>query len=92
MTNHNVETCRKKKMKTTMATVDAAQPSQKTQKTSSYACHIYGMNGHKMTNYPQFVEMQRMFHGKSMTITKVQLVVETQTIIRYVNVVDVMLP
>ncbi len=75
-----------------MATVDAAQPSQKTQKTSSYACHIYGMNRHKMTNYPQFVEMQRMFHGKSMTITKVQLVVETQTIIRYVNVVDVMLP
>ncbi len=79
-------------MKTTMAIVDAAQPSQKTQKTSSYACHIYGMNRHKMTNYPQFVEMQRMFHGKSMTITKVQLVVETQTIIRYVNVVDVMLP
>jgi hypothetical protein len=23
----------------------------------SYACHIYGLNGHKMTNCPKFVEM-----------------------------------
>ncbi len=30
-----------------------------------------------------------MFHGKYMVIAKVQLIVETQTIIAYVNVVDV---
>ncbi len=30
-----------------------------------------------------------MFHGKSMTIVEVQAIVETQTIITYVNVVDV---
>ncbi len=35
----------------------------KTQKTSSYACHIYGLNGHEMTDCPKFVEMQKMFHG-----------------------------
>jgi hypothetical protein len=33
-----------------------------------------------------------MFHEKSMTVAKVQLVVETQIVIAYVNVVDVMLP
>ncbi len=35
MTNHNVETCRKKKEQTTLATTKATQPNQKTQKTSS---------------------------------------------------------
>jgi hypothetical protein len=38
-----------------MATTEVAQPNQKAQKTSSYACHIYGLNGHKM---------QKMFCGK----------------------------
>jgi hypothetical protein len=39
----------KEKKQTIMAIIEATQPSQKTQKTSSYACHIYGLNGHKMT-------------------------------------------
>jgi len=72
-----------------MATTEVAQPSRKTQKTSSYACHIYGLNGHKMTNCPKFEKMQKIFHGKFVTITKVQLVSKTQTIIADVNVVDV---
>jgi len=42
-----------------------------------------------MTNCPKIAEMQKMFHGKSMTIVEVQPVVETQTIITNVNVVDV---
>jgi hypothetical protein len=42
-----------------------------------------------MINCPKFVEMQKMFHGKFMAIVKVQLVVETQTITTYMNVVDV---
>jgi hypothetical protein len=29
MTNHNVETCRKKKEETTVATTEATQPNQK---------------------------------------------------------------
>jgi len=69
-----------------VVTIKAAQPSQKTQKTFSYACHICGLNGHKMINYPKFVEMQKMFHG---TITKVRLVTETKIVITNVNVVDV---
>ncbi len=89
MTNHNVETCRKKKERTMMATTKAAQPSQKTQKTSSYACHIYGLNGHKTTDCPKFLEMQKMFHGKFMTITKVQFVAKTQIVVANVNMVDV---
>jgi hypothetical protein len=72
-----------------MATTEATQPNQKTQKTFSYACHICGLNGHKMTNCRKFVEMKKMFHEKSMIITKAQLVFETQTVIADVNVMDV---
>jgi hypothetical protein len=72
MTNHNVETYRKKKEQTTVATTEVAQPSQKTQKTSSYECHIYGL-----TDCPKFAEMQKMFHGKFMVVIKVQLVAKT---------------
>ncbi len=71
MTNHNVETCRKKRQQTTVATKEATQPSQKPQKTFSYACHIYGLNGHKMIDCPKFTKMQKMFHGKSVTIVEV---------------------
>jgi len=42
-----------------------------------------------MTNCPKFIEMQKMFHGKSMTITKVQHVAKIKTVITNVNVVDV---
>ncbi len=72
-----------------MATTKVTQPSQKPHKTSSYACHIYGLNIHKMIDCPKFDEMQKMFHGKSVAITKVQPIVETQTITVDVNVVDV---
>ncbi len=89
MINHNVETCKKKKDSTMVATIEATQPSQKTQKTSSYACDICGLNEHQMIDSPKFVEMPKMFHGTSITIAKVQPFVETQTIIADVNVVDV---
>jgi hypothetical protein len=57
MTNHNVEKCRKEKEQTIMTTIKVAQPSQKPQKTFSYACHICGLNGHKMIDYPKFIKM-----------------------------------
>jgi hypothetical protein len=71
MMNHIVERCRKNKYHTMVATTKVAKPSQKPWKTSSYACHIYGLNGRKMTNCPKFVKMQKMFHGKFVAITKV---------------------
>ncbi len=72
-----------------MATIEATQSSQKTQKTSSYACHICCLNGHKTTDCPKFDVMQKIFHGKSMIVVEVQPVAETQTIIVDRNVVDV---
>jgi len=42
-----------------------------------------------MTDCPKFVEMQKMFHGNSMTIAKVQFVAKTQIVIADVNVVDI---
>jgi len=47
------------------------------------------MKGHKMTNCPKFAKMQKMFHGISMTITKVQPIAKVKTIITDMNVVDV---
>jgi len=40
-----------------VATIEATQPNKKTQKTSSYACQICGLNGHKMIDYPKFAKM-----------------------------------
>jgi hypothetical protein len=52
-----------KEEQTIMATIKLVQLNQKPQKTFSYACHIYGLNGHKMIDCPKFVKMQKMFHG-----------------------------
>jgi hypothetical protein len=49
----------------------------KATKKSSYACHICGLNGHNMIDCPKFVEMHKMFCGKSMAIAEVQLVAKT---------------
>jgi hypothetical protein len=40
-----------------MASIEVTQLNQKTQKTFSYACHICGLNGHKMTDCPKFAKM-----------------------------------
>jgi transcription elongation factor Elf1 len=72
-----------------MSTIETTQPSQKIQRTFSYACHICGLNGHKMTDCPKFAKIQKMFDGKCVTIIEVQHVAKTQTITTYVNVVDV---
>jgi hypothetical protein len=46
-----------------MVTTYATQPSQKPQKTSSYACHICGLNGHKMIDCPSLLKCRRCFMG-----------------------------
>ncbi len=56
--NHNVETCIiKKEEESTIATTKVINQLQKGQKNNSYACHIYGLNGHKMMDCPMFVEI-----------------------------------
>ncbi len=42
-----------------------------------------------MTYCPKFVKMQKMFHGKFVMVIEVQLVVETQTVIADMSVVDI---
>ncbi len=71
-----METCKKKKEETIVVATKVAQPNQKPQKTFSYACHIFDLNGHKMTNCPKFTKMQKMFHGKSMIVIEVQPIVK----------------
>jgi len=41
-----------------------------------------------MTNCPKFIEMQKMFHGKFVAVTKVRHIVQTQTVIVDLNVED----
>jgi hypothetical protein len=72
-----------------VATIEVAQLSQKPQETSSYACHICGLYGHKIIECPKFVEMSKMFHRKLVAIKKVQPISKTQIITANVNVVDV---
>ncbi len=60
-----------------MVTIEVAQITKKSQKTSSYACHICGLNGHKMTDCPKFIEMQKMFHGKFVIVVDVQPIART---------------
>jgi hypothetical protein len=67
----------------------ATQQSQKPWKKFSYAYHSCSLNGHKMTYCPKFTKMQKMFHGKFVTLVEVQPIVEIKIIIANVNVVDV---
>jgi hypothetical protein len=43
-----------------------------------------------MIDCPNFIKVQKMFCGKSVTTAEVQPIAETQTITIHVNVVDVM--
>ncbi len=42
-----------------------------------------------MIDCPKFIEMQKMFHGKSLTIAEVQLVAKIKIVNTDVNVMDV---
>jgi cell division protein FtsL len=42
-----------------------------------------------MIDCPKFIEMQRMFHGKFVTIGKILFIAEIKIVITNVNVVDV---
>jgi len=44
-----------------------------------------------MIDYPKFIKMQKIFHGKFMIVSKVQLVTEIQIVIADGNVVDVII-
>ncbi len=54
-----------------------------------YGCHICGLNGHKITNCPKFVEMQKMFQGKNASNLDKKMVSKVNIIIVNVNVIDV---
>jgi hypothetical protein len=66
-TNHNVKTCRsKKKEEPTITPIEANAQASKPPKPLNYSCHICGIMGQKLTNYPRFGEMQTMFKDKAL--------------------------
>ncbi len=74
---------RKKEKPIRVATKTPTQ-IQKVQENDSYACHIYALNGHKMTDCPKFADVQKMFQGKNASISNGKVVVTAN-----LNVVDV---
>jgi len=82
--------CRvKKKEDPIVVATKATNQPQKGQKNDSCAYHIYGLNGHKMTNYPKFAKMQKMFQGKNASNLEGKAVAEVKTITTNVNVINV---
>jgi hypothetical protein len=83
-------TCRNKKKEepTTVATKATIQVG-KPLRLLNYPCHIYGIVGQKLTNYPRFSEMQSMFKDKGGQSTKSKPIAEVKTVTASVNMVDV---
>jgi hypothetical protein len=81
--------CRvKKKEEPIITTMEATIQTQKVQNNCSYACHICGLNGHKMTYCPKFAVMQKIFQGKNASTLDGKVVVNVKIITANVNVVD----
>jgi hypothetical protein len=54
---HCINYGRDEKKEPIVTTTKVITQNQKLQKTTSCACHICGMNGHKMIDCPKFVKM-----------------------------------
>ncbi len=89
-TNHNVETCRsKKKDEPTIAITKTTFQVGKSPGQLNYPCHICGIVGHKLMNYPRFGEMQNMFKDKGGQSTKSKLTSKVKMVTTSINMVDV---
>ncbi len=89
-TNHNLGTWRNKKKEepitvATKATIQVGKPPR----LLNYPCHIYGIMGHKLTNYPRFNEMKNMFKNKGGQSTKFKPVANNKMVTTLVTMVDV---
>jgi hypothetical protein len=56
-TNHNVETYINKKEEPIVAATKATTQAGKPPRPLNYPCHICGIVGHKLMNYPRFRKM-----------------------------------
>ncbi len=82
----------KKKEEPTIVVTNVPIQIQKVQKNDSYACHIYALNGHKMTDCPKFVDMQKMFQGKNASNSNGKMLVDVKILTAIVNAIDVNVP
>jgi hypothetical protein len=86
--NQNVHMCGvKKKKEQTITTLEATTQTQKVQNNGSYASHICGLIGHKMTYCPKFAMVQKIFQGKNASTLDGKVVANVKTITTNVNVV-----
>jgi hypothetical protein len=87
-TNHNVETY-KSKEEPTITAIEATTQVGKTPRPLNHPCHICGIVGHKLMNYPRFGQMQSMFKDKKGQSTKSKRSTKVKMVIVLVNMVDV---
>jgi hypothetical protein len=88
-TNHNIETCKSKKEKPIVTATKATTQVGKPPRLLNYPCHICGIVGHKLMNYPRFGEMQNMLKDKGGQSTKFKPVIEVKMFTTSINMVDV---
>ncbi len=88
-TNHNVESCKNKKEEPTIVTIEVTSQVGKPLGLLKYPCHICGIVGHKLMNYPRFGEMQNMFKDKGGQSTKFKPTSKVKRVTTSVNMVDV---
>ncbi len=87
--NHNVETYRSKKEEPIVAINKPTTHASKPLKLLNYPYHIYGIVGHKFTNYLRFDEMQNILKDKGDQFIESKPVADIKTIITLIDMVDV---
>jgi hypothetical protein len=88
-TNHNTETYRCKKEEPTIIVIEATTKVGKPPRPLNHPCHICGIVGHKLMNYPRFDQMQSMFKDKKGQSTKFKPTTEVKVVIVSINMVNV---
>ncbi len=87
---YNVETCKNKKKEESIVVLDEVNTqAAKLLRPLNYPCHIYGIVGHKLTNFFKFGEMQTMFKDKGGENIENKPIVEVKVANVLVNMVDV---
>jgi hypothetical protein len=83
-----VESCKSKEEPIIIA-IEATTQVGKPPRPLNHPCHICGIVGHKLMNYPRFGQMQNTFKDKKGQSTKSKPTTKVKMVTVSVNMVDV---
>ncbi len=87
-TNHNVATCKNKKEEPTITAIEATIQVGKPPRPPICFCHICGIMGYKLTNYPIW-QHANMFKDKKRSTHINKPISKVKTVIASINMADV---